>query len=273
MRIREANEIEYEYISKVLIDDNINVENVIIHAVIEQNDSVKYAIEVHHEERVTLFTGTKEKIDNIFLERNYLSKQESFNFIKKMANDCKILDKYKDNFDGFLIQNKSYTFIVAPRIISSFVTREHAPYNYYEKASRLNSIIKIELNTGNNHNKSDYMYVDKLRIAHDSSAYNYMHKQDVDIEYFRNSNDYFAISTICGIQKDSFEYLCSIYNEFDKIRNLEYKINTSDNVNSLNDKGNKSHYRKMVKMYMNIDLEEAILLEIELKYADYIKVP
>lgn len=273
MRLREANEVEYEYISKVLKDDNVNVEDVIIHTVIEQNDCVKYAIEVHHEERVTLFTGTKEKIDNIYLERNFLSKEESYKFIKKMANDCKILDKYNGYFKGFLIEGNGYTFIVASGLLASYVTRKNALYNYYAKSTAFNSIIKMELYTGRNHNKNDYMYADKVRIAHDSVTYNYMHKQDVDIEYFRNSNDYFAISTICGIQKDSFEYLCEIYNSLDEVRNLEYKIKTSDNVNSLSDKGNNSHYRKNIKMYMNIDLEEVILQEIEKEYADYIKVP
>ena len=275
MRLREANEVEYEYISKVLKDDNVNVEEVIIHTVIEQNNTVKYAIEARHEGRVTLFTGTKDKIDNISLERNYLSKEESCNLIKKMVNDCKILDKYKDNFSGFLIQNKDYTFHVDNGSLASFPSRKDASYLFYKEnklARKFNSILDIELYTGSNYNTTDYMYADKLRIAHDSTLYSYNYTDQVDIEYFKNKNDYFAISTICGMQKDSFEYLCDIYNSLNQIRKLEYKIKTSDNVNSLSDKGNNSHYRKNIKMYMKIDLEECILQEIEKEYADYIKV-
>lgn len=270
MRIREANEIEYEYIFEVTKVGNYNIDNVIIHSVIERADSVKYAIEVHHEDRVSLFTGTKSEIDNKILPRNYFKKEDVFNVLKKFINDVKVLKKYYSNFDGLVIEQENAAFVVKPTCIYVCAAKPGKDYSYYVNAKSyltFNSIVEIEINTGSNYSNIDRIYADSMRLAHDSTSYSHGNGQDLDIEYFKNS-DYFAVSTICDIQQDSFEYLSKIYNELETIKNLEYKFKTGENIAD----DDRSYYRKFIKMYMQFDLEEAILTEIEKKYADYIKV-
>lgn len=270
MRIREANEIEYAYIFSVL-QCNINVEEVIIHSVIEKNNDVKYAIEVRHEERVTLFTASKSNIDNKNLQRNYFSKEEVYCLIKKLTNDCKIIDKYRKNYTGFVIEIDDFAFIISPYAIHACLAKRGKDYAYYIGAKSFlafNSMIDLQIDTGDNHGNIDRIYADGMRLSHDSTLYSHGTAQNLDLEYFKNP-DYFALSTICDITKDSYEYLCKIYSELDTIKHLEYKIKTGENMG--NDE--TSYYRRIIKKYMKFDLEEAILTEIEKKYADYIKVP
>lgn len=276
--VREPSLIELEYITKVLTNDNINVEKVIVHSVTERKDCTEYSVEVHHDEQCTIFNGTKQKIDEIILRQKAHTVEEINEIIKKAANDCAVMYKYSTNIIPFVVYFGDFTFVVRQNLLSVYKgnsTNNNKDYYLKNRPSLLfQGFIEIGIKSGSNHSKLDRIYDKSIRLTHDGTEFNYSSdRNNIDLDYFRepNKGDYFSFSTISSLDKESYENLCSLYDILDGIKYTEYKIKFDDD-NRLNST-NKSNFRKSIKEYMKFDLEKEILDEIEREYADYIKVP
>ena len=276
--VREPSLIELEYITKVLTDDNVNVEKVIVHSVTERKNCTEYSVEVHHDEQCTIFNGTKEKIDEIILRQKEYTAEEINEIIKKAANDCALMYKYSTNIIPFIVDCGIFTFVVRNQSVSLMKTSAGADKDYYLKTRPsllFSGFFEIAIKSSSNYNKLDRIYDKSIRLTHDSTEFNYSsgNKNNIDIEYFHepNKGDYFSFSTISSLDKESYENLCSLYEVLESIKYTEYKIKFEDDNRMQST--NKSNFRKSIKEYLKLDLEKEILDEIEREYADYIKVP
>jgi len=274
--VREASDIEKDYITNSLSDVNINVEKVIIHSVTESPTGTEYSVEVHHDEQCTIFVGDKNKINGMMLKQNAHTPEEIHQIITKAALDCELLHKYSLNIVPFIVTCGELTFSVRNNILSLMKTVNNQNKDYYLKTTQsllFTGMFVVEINSGSNHVKLDRIYDKSIRLTHDSTQFSYSgsNSKNIDINYFENPDDYFALSTVNPISKESFLQLCDLYKVLNSIKYTEYKIKFSDDNRSK--LSNKSLFRKSFKEYMKFDLEKQILDEIEREYADYIKVP
>lgn len=276
--IRKASLIEIEYITKVLTDNNVNVEKVLVHSVTEHKDCTEYSIEVHHDDQCTTFNADKNKINKIHLEEKLLDSQEVNELIMKAVKDSILLHKYHSNIVPFIVNFGELTFVVRNSILSSVKSIENSDKEHYLKirpSMLFGGIFAVSINSGSNFNKTDRLYYKSIRFTHDSVRFSYTgnNNDDIDLAYFKKCSidDYFALSMINSISKELYSSMCELYKILDSIKYTQYKI-AFDDDNKFGSK-NKSLYLKSIKEYLKFDLEKHILDEIEREYADYIKIP
>lgn len=275
--VREVSEIELNYITKVLTDDNVNVEKVIVHSVTERPSGAEYSVEVHHDEQCTIFNGDKQKIDDMILRQKAHTAEEIHEIIKKAANVCELLYKYRENMIPFIVECGIFTFAVRRRLLSVYKTNPERDKDYYLK-SRPSLLFAGFFEVGilsDNYSKIDRIFDKSIRLTHDATEFSYggSNSNNIDIDYFHepNKGDYFSFSTVSALSKESYEQLCDLYEVLDSVKYTEYKIKFEDDNRMGAHK--VSNFRKSIKEFLKFDLEKHILDEIEREYADYIKVP
>ncbi len=275
--VREVSEIELNYITKVLTDDNVNVEKVIVHSVTESPTGTKYSVEVHHDEQCTIFNANKQEIDDMFLPQKELTSEEIYQIINKAVNVCKVLYKYRENIVPFIVECGIFTFVIQRTLLTVCKTKPTQDKDYYlnKRPSLLFSPFEVQILGSQNYSKIDRIFNNGIRLTHDATQFNCgaSSYDNIDIDYFHepNKGDYFSFSTVNDLSKESYEEMCNLYEVLNSIKYTEYKIKIEDDNRMKS--SNVSHFRKSCKEFLKFDLEKHILDEIEREYADYIKVP